>query len=174
MSLLCVSYRKPDPRDAPALLLLAHLPACQLPAPQLRVVVLAEGGYAGLHAQLELPLEDRTLLHPPGQETSHPQSQLRLALCGAAHSSGASPDSRFIRHLLHPLHLQLEDSDLHPEREDPPGQGQDPGAVLRLWEGLGRLQRGGQTALRVYVCIPRNAGSTRELPTAGGAGSMHC
>lgn len=160
-SLFCVSYREPNPRDAPTLLLLADLPAGQLSAPQLRVVLLAEGGHAGLHAQLELPLEDRTLLHPPGQETSHPQSQLRHSLCGAACSSGAPPASRHLRHLLQPLHLQLEGSDLHPEREDPPGQAQDPGAVLHLWEGLGRLQCGGQTALCAHVRIPRNAGSTR-------------
>lgn len=43
------SYRLSYPGESTALRL-SNLPACQLPAPQHRVVLLSQGGHTGLHA----------------------------------------------------------------------------------------------------------------------------
>ena len=164
-----------------------HLSARQLPDPQRWVGVLPPGGKSGLNEELQPAGSHRVLLRPPGPADALRQRQLRAAVRPAVRPSGAAADpAGAVQHaLLHrivganvgiilaaSLHIQLEGPHLHHQREDSPQLAEGPGAVLHRGEGLGRLQRHPQAALRQDVRLPRDPRGARDMQAKRGAGDM--
>lgn len=98
----------------------AHIPTCQLPAPEHGPGIFPEGSQPRLHEELQPHVPHRILLHLSGPRFAFGQRQLWPLVCSAVHSFRPTTDSRDIPCLLF-VHIQLEGANFYHEYQDLPG-----------------------------------------------------